>query len=79
MRNIRNMLAQGRQQLRQAIASLQNNVGINGASGSKRQQTRHKRHDEEFVDCLREYQELGATFHADMSFKDFFTIKHIEW
>jgi hypothetical protein len=28
---------------------------------------------------LREYQELSATFHADMSFKDFCTIKHPEW
>jgi hypothetical protein len=79
VRNIRNMLAQGRQQLRQAMASLQNNAGINGASGSKRQQTGHKRHDEEFADCLREYQELGPAFHADMSFKDFCTIKHPEW
>jgi hypothetical protein len=35
-----------------------------------------KGHDEEFADCLREYQELGSTFHADMSFKDFCTIKH---
>jgi hypothetical protein len=79
VRNIRNMLAQGRQQLRQAMASLQNNAGINGASGSKRQQTGQKRHDEEFADCLREYQELGPTFHADMSFKDFCTVKHPEW
>jgi hypothetical protein len=38
MRNIRNMLAQGRQQLRQAMEILQNNARINGANGSKRQQ-----------------------------------------
>ena len=28
---------------------------------------------------MREYQELGMEFHADMSFKDFCTIKHPEW
>jgi len=61
------------------MAGLQNNVGINGASGSKRQQTRQKGHDKEFADCLREYEELGTTFHADMSFKDFCTVKHPEW
>jgi hypothetical protein len=79
VRNIRNILAQGKQQLKQAMEILQNNAGINGANGSKRQQTEHKRHDEEFTDCLREYQELGLAFHADMSFKDFCTIKHLEW
>jgi hypothetical protein len=45
---------------------LQNNARINGAN-------------EDFTDCLREYQELGPAFHKDMSFKDFFTIKHPEW
>jgi hypothetical protein len=79
VRNIHNMLAKGRQQFWQAMTSLQNNRGINGASGSKRQQTGQKSHDEEFVDCLREYQKLGPTFLADMSFKDFCTIKHPEW
>jgi hypothetical protein len=66
VRNIRNILAQGRQQLKQVMASLQNNARINGAN-------------EEFTDCLREYQELGTAFHTDMSFKDFCTIKHPEW
>ena len=28
---------------------------------------------------MREYQELGATFHATISFKDFCTIKHPKW
>jgi hypothetical protein len=66
VRNIRNMLAQGRQQLRQAMESLQKYTGINGAN-------------EEFANCLRQYQELGTEFHADMSFKDYCTIKHPEW
>ena len=79
MRNIHNMLAKGRQQFWQAMTSLQNNTRINGASGSKRQQTGQKRHDEEFANCLGQYQELGTKFHADMSFKDFWTIKHPEW
>jgi hypothetical protein len=77
--NIRNILAQGQQQLKQAMPFLQNNAGINGANGSKGQQTEQKRHDEEFTNCLREYQELGPGFHADMSFKDFCTIKHPKW
>jgi hypothetical protein len=79
VRNIRNILAQGRQQLMQAMESLQNNAGINVASGSKRQQTGQKGHDEEFANYLREYWELGTTFHVDMSFKDFCTIKHPKW
>jgi hypothetical protein len=79
VRNIHNILAQGQQQLWQAMTSLQNNTGINGASGSKRQQIGHKGHDEEFANCLRQYQELGTEFHANMSFKDFCTIKHPEW
>ena len=48
------------------MASLQNYTGINGAN-------------EEFANCLRQYQELGTEFHANMSFKDFCTIKHPEW
>jgi hypothetical protein len=78
VRNVRNVLAQGQQQLKHAMAILQNNAGINGANGSKKQQTKQKRHEEEFTNCLREYRELGSTFHADMSFKDFCTIKHPE-
>jgi hypothetical protein len=66
MRNIRNILAQGRQQLKQVMESLQNNARINGANAK-------------FTDCLRECQELGLAFHTDMSFKDFCTIKHPEW
>jgi hypothetical protein len=78
VRNIRNILAHGRQQLKQAMASLQNNAGINGVSGSKRQQTGQKGH-EEFADCSRRYQELGTEFHTDISFKHFCTIKHLQW
>jgi hypothetical protein len=65
MRDIHRMLAQGRQQLRQDMASLQNSTQIKGAN-------------EEFANCLRQYQELGTEFHADMSFKDYCTIKHHE-
>jgi hypothetical protein len=64
--------------LRQVIASLQNNARINRVSGSKRKQTGQKRHDEDFADFLREYQELGLAFHVEMSFKDFCTVKHPE-
>jgi hypothetical protein len=63
----------------QAMASHQNIAGNNGASGSKRQQTRQKGHDEDFTDFLREYMVLSEAFHATMSFKYFFTIKHLEW
>jgi hypothetical protein len=63
----------------QAMESHQNNAGNNGASGSKRQQTRHKGQDEEFTNCLREYMVLSEAFHTTMSFKDFCTIKHPEW
>jgi hypothetical protein len=54
-----------------AMENNQNNAGKKGASGSKGQQTRQKGQDEEFADCLREYHELSATFHASVSFKDF--------
>jgi hypothetical protein len=50
-----------------------------GPTGSKRKQIGNKGHDEELANCLRQYQELGTKFHANMSFKDFYTIKHPEW
>ena len=62
-----------------AMSSHKNNAGNNGASGSKRQQIGHKGNDEEFTYYLREYMVLSEPFHATMSFKDFYTIKHPEW
>jgi hypothetical protein len=54
----------------------------NGTCGSRGQQTRNRRQqeqDEEFIDCLREYMVLSEAFHATMMFNDFFTIKHHKW
>jgi hypothetical protein len=53
MRDIRRMLAQGRQQLQQGMTSLQNYTQFKGVN-------------EEFANCLRQYQELGTKFHADI-------------
>jgi hypothetical protein len=61
------------------MESHQNNVGNNGVSGSKEQQTRQQGQDEEFTVCLREYMVLGEAFQTAMSLKDFCTIKHHEW
>jgi len=41
MRNISNTLSRGKQQLMQDMESHQNNVGKNGAIGSKGKQKRH--------------------------------------
>jgi hypothetical protein len=63
----------------QVMASHRNNARNNGASGSKGKQTRQQEKDEEFTYCLREYMVLSKAFHATMSFKDFFNIKHPKW